>query len=75
MITKINGETPFQVLAHSFGISQSNEGYTLNYSADGITWTSWTDATPANEDCFVNDFPFGAFFKLVGNASEVQIIY
>lgn len=75
MITKIQGEQGFQVNAHSFGISQSNEGYTLNYSADGRTWTPWTEATPANEDCFVNDFPFGAYFKLVGNNSEVQIIY
>lgn len=75
MITKIQGEQAFQVNAHFFGISQSNEGYTLAYSADAITWTMWSEATPASEDCFVSNFPFGAYFKLVGNQSEVQIIY
>ena len=33
---KIKGEAPFQVLSHSFIVSPSEEGYTLNYSADGI---------------------------------------
>lgn len=72
---KISGETPFSVLSHSFGVSQSAEGYTLNYSSNGIDWTAWTEDTPANEDLFVNFVPFGSFFKLVGNQSEVEIIY
>lgn len=75
MTLKVSGETPFSVLSHSFGVSQSAEGYTLNYSSDGITWTAYSEATPANEDLFVNGVPFGSFFKLAGNASEVQIIY
>lgn len=72
---KVNGEAPFQVLSHSFGISESNEGYTLNYSADGIDWTEWSEGTPANETCYVNFIPYGAYFKLAGNNSEVTIIY
>lgn len=72
---KITGETPFSVLSHSFGVSQSNEGYTLNYSANGIDWTAWSANTPAHEDLFVSGIPFGGFFRLVGNQSEVEIIY
>lgn len=73
---KISGETPFQITgAHSMGISVSSEGYTLNYSADGFTYTAWEEATPANENTFVINFPKGAYFKLVGNGSTVTITY
>ena len=73
---KVSGETPFQIsVAHSMGISPSSEGYTLNYSADGFSYTAWDEATPANENTFVINFPKGAYFKLVGNASEVTVTY
>lgn len=75
MTLKISGETPFQVLAHSFTVSPSSEGYTLNYSADGVTYTAYSDATPANENLIVNGIAWGQFIKLVGNASEVTINY
>lgn len=72
---KITGEEAFSVLSHSFGVSQSNESYVLNYSSNGIDWTAWSEETPALEDLFVSGVPYGSYFKLVGNASEVQIIY
>lgn len=72
---KITGETPFQVLAHSFSVSPSAEGYTLNYSADGYNYTAYTEATPANENLIVNGIAAGMYFKLSGNASEVTIQY
>lgn len=72
---KINGETPFQVLAHSFSVSPSSEGYTLNYSADGINYDAWDEATPANENLFVLNVPKLSYFKLVGNGSNVIINY
>lgn len=75
MVFKITGEEEFSVLSHSFGVSQSESGYTLNYSSDGLSWTQYGEATPANEDLFVNGVPYGSYFKLVGNTSEVQIIY
>lgn len=76
MINKtIVGEEAFQVLAHSFSVSPSSEGYTLAYSADGVNFTQYTEDTPADETLFVVDVPKGAFFKLVGNASEVVINY
>ena len=76
MINKIiTGEEPFQVLAHSFAVSPSNEGYTLNYSANGTDWTAYDDATPGGENLIVNGIAKGMFFKLAGNNSEVVINY
>ena len=72
---KIQGEKPFQILAHSFAVSPSAEGYTLNYSADGIDFTAWADSTPADEVCMVINVAKGCYFKLVGNNSEVNIQY
>ena len=70
---KIKGEQPFQILAHSFAISPSSEGYTLNYSANGVEYTAWEEATPANEVLVVNGVAKLMYFKLVGNASDVEI--
>ena len=73
---KVLGETPFQIsVAHSMGVSPSAEGYVLNYSADGFNYTAWTEATPANENLFCINFPKCAYFKLVGNGSEVTVTY
>lgn len=71
----VNGERVFQVLAHSFSVSPSAEGYTLAYSADGINFTDYEEATPANETLIVNGVNKGEFFKLKGNASQVVINY
>lgn len=70
---KITGEQPFQVLATSFAISPSAEGYTLNYSANGVEYTAWEEATPANETLVVNGVAKLMYFKLVGNQSDVEI--
>ena len=75
MTKKITGDTPFQVLAHSCAISPSAQGYTLNYSADGINYTAWDEATPANENLIVNGLAYGTYLRLSGNTSEVVINY
>ena len=72
---KITGEQPFQVLGTSFAVSPSAEGYTLNYSANGVEYTAWEEATPANEVLVVNGVAKLMYFKLVGNASDVDINY
>lgn len=71
----ITGEQPFQVLAHSFGVSPSSNGYTLAYSADGVNYTEHTEATPANETLIVNGVAKGMYFRLSGNESSVKIQY
>lgn len=71
----ITGEQPFQILAHSFSVSPSSEGYTLNYSANGTEYTAWSEATPANDTLVVNGIAKSMWFKLSGNNSEVSITY
>lgn len=72
---KIKGEAPFQVLSHSFIVSPSNEGYTMNYSADGENWTAWSASTPASENLIVNGVAWGTYIKLAGNNSDVKVSY
>ncbi len=72
---KVNGEKPFQVLAHSFSVSPSNESYTLQYSANGKEYTDWEESTPANETLVVNGVAKLMYFKLKGNNSNVDINY
>lgn len=72
---KIFGENPFSVPCGEFGISPSNEGYTLNYSADGEQFTEWSTATPSGEVLIVTNAPKHMIYKLVGNQSEVYLQY
>lgn len=71
----VNGEQPFQVCAHSFSVSPSASGYTLAYSADGSQFTEYTQSTPANEVLIVNGVGNNMYFKLVGNTSEVTVVW
>lgn len=70
---KVTGEQVFSVPSNEFGVSASNEGYTLAYSVDGQTFTNYTQATPANENLFVCGCPKFQKYKLVGNNSEVEV--
>lgn len=72
---KITGEQIFSIPATGFAVSPSAEGYTLNYSADAVSFTPISEATPANEVGVFVDCAKGMCFKLVGNASEVYIQY
>ena len=75
MVRIINNEDAFQVLAHSFSLSPSSEGYTLAYSANGTDFTNYSEAVPANETLIVNGIAKGMFFKAVGNGSELALTY
>lgn len=70
---KVKGEESFQILAHSFAVTPSNEGYTLQYSATGEDFTDWVDPVPANETLVVNGCAKLMYFKLKGNNSDVEI--
>jgi hypothetical protein len=72
---KVQGEEVFSVPTERFAISPSNEGYTLNYSADGVNFTAIDEATPANEVGVFVDAPKGMSYKLVGNNSTVYTQY
>lgn len=71
---KINGEEKFSVLAHSFAVGQTSNGYTLMYSAGDGNFTAWEEATPANETLVVNDIAKGMIFYLSGNTDNNVII-
>lgn len=70
---KVTGENPFQVIGKGFAIGPSKEGYTLNYSADGVNWTAYEEATEAEKTELVNSPVPGLYYKLVGNASTVTV--
>lgn len=71
----IQGEQVFSPLAENFGISASNETYTLNYSTDGEHFTALDKETPAGENHFVVNVPKGVYFKCDGNNSKLTISY
>lgn len=72
---KVNSENAFQVLAHSFSVSPSQSGYILQYSTNGVDFTSYEEATPSNENLIVNGIAKGMYFKLKNNVGDVYIQY
>ena len=68
----IRGEQPFQVLATNFSISPSNEGYTLQISADG---TNYSDLFTVGSDTtrMVTGVSNGSYFRLKDNESTVVV--
>lgn len=72
---KVNGEQPIQILSHSFSVSPSSSGYDLQYSADGIDYTTYDESVPADETLVVNGVAFGQFVRFSGNTDEVTVIY
>lgn len=71
---KVNGSEPFQILAHSFSVAPTTSGYTLAYSANGIDYTAYSTATPANETLLVCNAPKNVFWMLSGNTDNNVVI-
>jgi len=71
-IQKIQGEQPFQVLATNFSIGPSNEGYTLQISANGNDYSDLF-SVGANVTRMVTGVANGSYYRLSGNNSEVSI--
>ena len=72
MTYKIQGEQPFQVLATNFSIGPSNEGYTLQVSADGNDYSDLFTVA-ANTTRMVTDVANGSYYRLSGNNSDVSV--
>ena len=70
---KVKGEQVFSVPVGDFSISPSAEGYKLAYSVIGDTFTNYETPIPANENLVVTAFPKFLKYKLIGNASEVEV--
>lgn len=69
----LKDEQIFSVPSGDFSISPSNEGYTLAYSVKGDVFTNYETPVPANENLVVTAFPKFLKYKLIGNASEVEV--
>ena len=69
----VKNEQVFSVPVGDFSISPSNEGYTLAYSVKGDVFTNYETSVPANENLVVTAFPKFLKYKLVGNASDVEV--
>lgn len=72
MITKVQGEAPFQVLTNNFSISPSSQGYTLQISADGKAFSNLFTVTP-NTTRMVSNVAANSYYRLLGNQSEVLV--
>lgn len=72
MIKTIQGEAPFQILASNFSIGPSNEGYTLQISADGSNYSDLF-SVGAGVTRMVTGVANGSYYRLYGNNSEVSI--
>ena len=71
----VKKENPFSCVKNAFAIGPSAEGYTLNYSLDGETWTAYEEETPSGVTAIVNFGIPNLKYKLVGNNSDVLIQY
>lgn len=74
MILKISNEQPFQVLAPSFIIGASQNGYSLQFSADGRNYTTLFTVGAGVERMVTGVAP-DAYYKLLGNTGNVSINY
>lgn len=71
---KVNKEEAFQVPVSRFCVAATSEGYTLNFSADGVHFTPHTEGTLANKDQVVVGAAQGMFFKLAGNVDDDVVV-
>lgn len=69
----IQDEQIFSVPTNSFAVGGTEAGYTLAYSADGLTYTNYDKETPANETLVVNGVAKGMRFMLKNNVGAAYI--
>lgn len=67
---KIQTNKSFNVPAEGFAVSAPSAPYTLQYSADGVTFSDYEETIPANEVLFVSGLPKNAIYKLKSNTTE-----
>lgn len=71
----VHGEEVFRAQKDQFAVAPTSAGYTVAYSADGVHFTNDTDAVvPANDNLvYLGAMQYG-YYKLVGNADDVDVI-
>lgn len=69
------GEQKFSAKKDQFAVAPTTGGYQVAYSADGVNFTLDADAiVPANENLVYLGAMQYAWYKLVGNTGEANII-
>ena len=70
----VHGEEVFRAQKSQFAVAPTSAGYTVAYSANGIDFTNDTEAVvPANENLvYLGAMQYG-YYKLVGNADNVEV--
>lgn len=71
----VPGETIFRVPVGNFALSPSAEGYTLNYSVNGVNFDAWDTATAAGKNEIITNAHCGLYYKCVGNQSNLTLQY
>lgn len=77
----ISGEQEFFISKHSFAISASTSGYTLQQSSNhkpegqdvSATWSDVSDTIPANKQHNVVGMPSNLWYRLHNNTASVII--
>lgn len=69
----VTGAEPFKIEAHSFMISASGQGYTLEYSADGEIFTAWDEPIASGINLPVINCPRGCWWKCTGNEDVLTV--
>lgn len=72
---KIVDEKPFGIPTNYFTLGYSSTGYILEYSVDGVNWTSIEEATPANETHIISQCPKNLYWRCLNNVGEILVQY
>lgn len=72
MTYQIQGEQPFQILATNFSIGPSENGYTLQISADGKNYSDLF-SVGANVTRMVTGVSSGSYYRLKNNTGKVAV--
>ena len=71
----IHGEEVFRAQKDQFAVAPTSAGYQVAYSANGVDFTLDSEAiVPANENLvYLGAMQYG-YYKLVGNADNVEVL-
>jgi len=71
----VHGEEVFRAQRDQFAVAPTSAGYTVAYSANGVDFTNDSEAVvPANENLvYLGAMTYG-FYKLSGNADNVEVL-
>lgn len=70
----VNKEEKFSIATTAFSIGTSSSGYEVEFSLDGVNWTTCEKQTPPNECTIVNGCSKNLYWRLKGNTDNNVLI-